>query len=78
MRAAHKAEQEAQKQLKQEEHHAESAAFKMERSWNTVVSKRAAREQRVAAKAEERKADGQMCEHGIWKCKICFPHKTGK
>ena len=21
---------------------------------------------------------GQECEHGVWRCKICFPHKEGK
>lgn len=32
-----------------------------------------------AAKREEHKETGQMCEHGVWRCKICFPHKvTGR
>ena len=32
------------------------------------ISKRAQKEARVAG-AET----GQECEHGIWRCKICFP-----
>ncbi len=27
-----------------------------------------------AAKKETRREGGQECEHGIWRCKICFPH----
>ena len=25
---------------------------------------------------EEHKQTGQMCEHGVWRCRICFPHET--
>ena len=28
-----------------------------------------------AAKRDARAETGMTCEHGIWRCKICFPHK---
>ncbi len=37
------------------------------------ISKRAQKEARVAAKRDARAETGQECEHGIWRCKICFP-----
>jgi hypothetical protein len=40
----------------------------------------AAREARDAIKKEERRAEGEQleCEHGIMRCKICFPPVRGK
>jgi hypothetical protein len=37
-------------------------------------TKRAAADQRRLAHREEHRANGQMCEHGVWRCRICFPH----
>ena len=39
-------------------------------------TKRAHKDARDAAKKAAKKEDGQMCEHGVWKCRICFPHKV--
>lgn len=36
-------------------------------------SKRAQKEKRIQDRREERRNNGMTCEHGIWKCKICFP-----
>lgn len=41
-------------------------------------TRRAARDARHAAKHEARAESGAMCEHGVWRCGICFPHKSGK
>jgi hypothetical protein len=41
-------------------------------------TKRSARDRREAAKREAHSETGQECEHGVWRCKICFPHKVGK
>jgi len=39
-------------------------------------TKRAHADARHLAKREEHKQTGQMCEHGVWRCRICFPHST--
>ncbi|KAJ9516270.1 hypothetical protein QJQ45_001100 [Haematococcus lacustris] len=75
-REAHKAELMQAKALRQEKLHAAAEVFRMERSWEST-SKRARKDARAALR-HEAKADGATCEHNIWKCRICFPHKTGK
>jgi hypothetical protein len=37
-------------------------------------TKRAARDRRHAEKRAEKARNGQECEHGVWRCKICYPH----
>ncbi|KAL6764477.1 hypothetical protein V8C86DRAFT_2476399, partial [Haematococcus lacustris] len=74
-REAHKAELMQAKALRQEKLHAAAEVFRMERSWEST-SKRARKDARAALR-HEAKADGATCEHNIWKCRICFPHKTG-
>jgi len=37
-------------------------------------TKRAARDRRNAEKRAEKAQNGQECEHGVWKCKICIPY----
>ena len=27
-----------------------------------------------AIRREDHRASGQECPHGVWRCKICFPH----
>ena len=29
-------------------------------------------------KAADKAAEGHLCEHGVNKCRICFPHKHNK
>ena len=41
-------------------------------------TKRAAKDKRDAVKHAKREEAGQTCEHNVYKCKICFPHKVGK
>ncbi len=31
-----------------------------------------------AAKKEAHAASGATCEHGVWRCRICFNRKTSK
>ncbi|KAK9832116.1 hypothetical protein WJX81_008559 [Elliptochloris bilobata] len=76
-REAHKLELQAQKLKKHEEESAAKAVHKLERSFEPV-SKRAAKETREAKRREARKESGDMCEHGIWKCRICFPPNNKK
>ncbi|KAI3430286.1 hypothetical protein D9Q98_004882 [Chlorella vulgaris] len=37
-------------------------------------TKRAHTDMRHQKHRAEHKETGQMCEHGVWRCKICFPH----
>ncbi|GAB4815274.1 hypothetical protein N2152v2_002320 [Parachlorella kessleri] len=76
LKEAHKAEQQAAKEKKEQERLKEAALLREERL--THDSKRAAKDRREAAKKEEYKETGQMCEHGVWRCKLCFPHKPTK
>lgn len=72
-----KAERDKHKDEKAEEAHAMSEVYRMERAYNHT-SKRAAKDDRKQAKHDAKHEAGEMCEHGIWKCRICFPHKTDK
>mmetsp|Transcript_20303 Transcript_20303/g.44371 ORF Transcript_20303/g.44371 Transcript_20303/m.44371 type:complete len:108 (-) Transcript_20303:694-1017(-) len=67
-----KQQRQEQKEYKREAHLAEAQAYRMERSWNPV-SKRAAKDARAAEKHERKKEEGFVCEHGVYKCRICHP-----
>ncbi|DBB17325.1 hypothetical protein WJX82_002899 [Trebouxia sp. C0006] len=75
---AHKAALQASKQKNQDGKAAERAAFKEVRSVSNSTSKRAAADARQAARREKRKAGGEVCEHGINRCRICFPIESHK
>ncbi len=51
---------------------------RFDRAANNPNSRRAKADARHAAKHAAKVAEGELCEHGVWKCRICFPHKTGK
>ena len=36
-------------------------------------TRRAHTDARHQAKKEEKKDSGATCEHGVWKCRICYP-----
>jgi len=61
---------EARKGARQEE----MALVKAERLEHDT--KRASRDRRLATKKANHAETGQMCEHGVWRCRICFPHKS--
>jgi hypothetical protein len=71
---AYKSESKKQKDIKEAERVKAAELYKEERAFNPT-SKRAMKEEREAVKREEKKENGQMCDHGVWKCKICFPHE---
>lgn len=75
---AHKAALQASKQKHHDEKAAERAAFKDLRAISNSTSKRAAADARQAARREKRKAAGETCEHGIHRCRICFPIESHK
>ena len=29
-----------------------------------------------AERVEHRREAGELCEHGVWRCKVCAPHET--
>ncbi|GMH35418.1 hypothetical protein BSKO_03286 [Bryopsis sp. KO-2023] len=78
IRAAFKVQREEEKEKRRNEKLAEGAAFREERAVNGSHSRRAMKEAREKAKREMRRNSGSMCDHGVWKCKICFPHKREK
>ncbi|KDD73076.1 hypothetical protein H632_c2563p0, partial [Helicosporidium sp. ATCC 50920] len=41
-------------------------------------TKRAAKDRRELQRRQEHAESGQTCDHGVWRCKICFPHKASK
>ncbi|KXZ44712.1 hypothetical protein GPECTOR_63g39 [Gonium pectorale] len=77
-----KAQQAQQREAKSQKHHDEGHQHKAERAYNLELdpegkhSKRAIKEQRELLKHAEKAATGTMCEHGIQRCKICFPHRS--
>lgn len=72
LREASKLKRQEQKQQKLESQAAEAKAYRMERSWNPQ-SKRAARDAREEKKHAEKQQEGFVCEHGVYKCRICHP-----
>ncbi|KAL3143338.1 hypothetical protein ABBQ38_002173 [Trebouxia sp. C0009 RCD-2024] len=75
---AHKATLQASKQKTQDAKAAERAAFKEVRAISNSTSKRAAADARQAARRDKRKAGGETCEHGVHRCRICFPIEAHK
>ncbi|KAG2439929.1 hypothetical protein HXX76_004048 [Chlamydomonas incerta] len=77
-----KAQQKEAKATKEQKRHEESHTFKEEREYNLELdpegkhSKRAVKEQRELLKHAEKAATGAMCQHGVQRCKICFPHAS--
>eukprot|EP00210_Caulerpa_lentillifera_P003189 g3047.t1 len=77
IKAALKEVRDNKKQEKHEEKAAAAQLQKLERLQEHPDSKRAQKDARHMERRDRHKS-GEMCEHGIWKCKICFPHSTGK
>ena len=50
---------------------ADKALLKEERMLHDT--RRAHTDARHQAKKEEKKDSGATCEHGVWKCRICYP-----
>jgi hypothetical protein len=50
---------------------ADKALLKEERMLHDT--RRAHTDARHQAKKEEKKESGATCEHGVWKCRICYP-----
>jgi len=78
IKEAHKADLQAKKQRNHEEKAAERAAFKEIRAVSSSTSKRAAADARQVARREKRRNEGETCEHGIHRCRICFPIDSRK
>ncbi|GLI59618.1 hypothetical protein VaNZ11_001483 [Volvox africanus] len=76
-----KAQQHQQRQAKEQLLHDQARQYKAEREYKLEHdpegkhSKRAIKEQRELLKHAEKAATGSMCEHGVQRCKICFPHR---
>ncbi|GLC60298.1 hypothetical protein PLESTB_001595700 [Pleodorina starrii] len=76
-----KAQQRQQKEAKEQEKHDLARQYKAEREYKLEQdpqgkhSKRSIKEQRELLKHAEKAATGTMCEHGVQRCKICFPHR---
>lgn len=62
----------AKKEQTLQERLARGAAYREIRALNGT-SRRAAKDARQASKKEDRQKSGRACEHGVWRCKICFP-----
>ncbi|EFJ48910.1 hypothetical protein VOLCADRAFT_90663 [Volvox carteri f. nagariensis] len=81
MHEAIKSQQHQQKQAKEQLLHEQARQYKAEREYKLELdpqgkhSKRAIKEQRELLKHAEKAATGAMCEHGVQRCKICFPHR---
>ncbi|WIA20776.1 hypothetical protein OEZ85_005139 [Tetradesmus obliquus] len=72
IKEALKEQKQAEKDGKEEERLENAAANRFERAFNHT-SKRYEKEVREAHKKEEHKETGFMCEHGVWRCRICQP-----
>lgn len=72
IKEALKIQREAEKEKKEQERHDVGAAFKFDRAFYHN-SKRAVKEEKEAERRERKKEQGSVCEHGIWKCRICDP-----
>eukprot|EP00887_Chlorella_sp_A99_P000369 scaffold13.g369.t1 len=82
IKEALKAVKEQEKAKREAEEREHARLLKEERQLHDTH--RAHKDARDAAKREHHKETGQvsrgggrrgMCEHGVWRCKICFPHK---
>ncbi|KAG7671602.1 hypothetical protein NADE_000755 [Nannochloris sp. 'desiccata'] len=78
LKEAHRLELANAKKANEERRSFEHTQFKEERAFHDT--KRSARDRREAAKREAHAEtdNARECEHGVWRCKICFPHKVGK
>ena len=76
IKEAHKAELLAAKNKGDDRRQEVHQQLKEERSLHDT--KRSAKDKREAEKREKHAETGQMCEHGVWRCKICFPHHSSK
>jgi hypothetical protein len=78
IKEAHRLELASAKKANEDRREEQHILNKEERAFHDT--KRSARDRREAAKREAHaEADNaRECEHGVWKCKICFPHKVGK
>jgi len=72
-RELRKLEQRQQRVAKKEEKLDKAATFRELRQLNGGVSKRASADARREARRTARHEAGSVCEHGIWKCRICNP-----
>jgi len=68
----HHREQAAAKEKREAERLAEAAAARAERAYNGH-SKRHVRDAKEAERRQAHRETGRMCEHGVWRCAICFP-----
>jgi len=75
---AHKAELAATKAAKHEATSAKSALFREERAASHEATKRAAADERKAARKDKHAAGARVCEHGVSRCRICFPPENGR
>jgi hypothetical protein len=73
LKEAHRLELASAKKASEQRRSFEASLNKEERAFHDT--KRSARDRREAAKREAHAETGQECEHGVWRCKICFPHK---
>jgi hypothetical protein len=75
---AHKAELAAAKAAKAGAAREKAALFREERAANHDTGHRAAADSRRAAHKEKHAAGARVCEHGVSRCRICFPPDNGK
>jgi hypothetical protein len=76
VRESHRAELRADKDAGAAARAARDSLLRSERLEHDT--KRAARDRRVAARRAAHAETGQECEHGVWRCRVCFPHADGK
>jgi len=71
IKEARKMELNSQKEEREKARRETLVTLREEREFHDT--KRSHKEKRVQDRREERRNNGVACEHGVWKCKICFP-----
>lgn len=72
IKEALKEQRQQKKEEKEEERHAAAEAARFDRAF-FHNSKRYEKDERQKHKKEEHDKTGFMCEHGVWRCRICQP-----
>ncbi|GBF94763.1 hypothetical protein Rsub_07646 [Raphidocelis subcapitata] len=78
VKEAAKAERDKQKATKEEERLAKATAERLDRAYFHPDCKRAARDERKARDKAAHASTAVECEHGVMRCRICFPVNTHK
>jgi hypothetical protein len=75
---AHKAELAAAKAAKADAAAAKASLFREERAASGDHTRRAAADERRTERKEKHAAGAKVCDHGVSRCRICFPPENGR